>query len=351
MRHYVFYQLSALCALVLLSSCEHDDPVDPIKPREERTILLLSSEGHIYDQMGKMIKELPNCEEANEIISDGDDYFVSGKTTKERVGYWKNGKWNTLHVDFIDDVEHWTDGIGKWDYYIFLFDYPNILRNSGIFPLEDCADFQPADKCMSVTEGRCYVVGRDHPMDDNMYQNAVLYSESKGKYVKTVLPKSRADINAAAYAVYAYDRTHTVIGGRNGEDPCLWIDGQLQMLPRLYDTHDRTGEGLPVAYVNSVTCCNGHTYAVGSDVQEDEDHNEIAMLWVDGMPYHLTSDQEGLYWSWAMEVIGYGDDWYALSLEMYDVPGDQYSISIVVWLNGEVYRRFHGIDIVNFTVL
>lgn len=350
MRQKLFYPLLALWALAaLLSSCESNDPVDPIKPREERTLLLLSSEGHIYDQTGKKIKELPNCEEANEIISDGGDYFVSGKTTKERVGYWKNGKWNTLHVDFIEDVEHWTDGIGKWDYYIFLFDYPNILRNSGIFPLEDCEDFVPASKCMSVSEGKCYVVGRDHPDGDNEYQNALLYSEYKGRYVKTILPKSREDINAAAYAVFAYDRTHTVIGGRQGEDACLWVDGKLQILPRLYDTHDKTGEGMPVAYVNSVTYCNGHIYAVGSD--NNEDGNETSMLWVDGEPYCLVSDQEGVYWSWATEVISYGDDWYALTLEMYNAPDGDHGLSILVWLNGEVYREFQGIDIVNFTVL
>lgn len=68
----------------MLAACEHDDPVNPIKAREERTVLLLSSEGHIYDQTGTIIKELPNCEEALEIISDGDDYFVSGKTTRDR---------------------------------------------------------------------------------------------------------------------------------------------------------------------------------------------------------------------------------------------------------------------------
>jgi hypothetical protein len=36
---------------------------------------------------------------------------------------------------------------------------------------------------------------------------------------------------------------------------------------------------------------------------------------------------------------------------MYDAPGDEYNLSIVLWLNGEVYRKFHSIDIVNFTVL
>lgn len=349
MNKNLVYHFLLICTLALLSACEHDDPVNPIKPREERTVLLLSYEGSIYDQTGTKIMELPNCEEALEIISDGDDYFVSGKMTKDRVGYWKNGKWNTLHVDFIEDVEHWTSGIGKWDYYIFLFDYPNVLRNSGIFPLQDCEDFQPADKCMAVSEGKCYVVGRDHPDDDTKYQNAILYSEQKGRYVKDILPKSRQDVNAAGFTVFAYGGTHTVVGGRIGDDPCLWVDKQLQVLPRLYDTKDTTGEGLTMSYVTSVTCINGHTYAVGTDIMEDR--NEVAMLWVDGVPQRLCTDQEGLYWSWANEIIGYGDDWYALSLEMAHLPDGDYDLSIVVWLNGEVYRKFHNIDIVNFTVL
>ena len=112
-RFFLIYCLAA-CTLTLLSSCEHDEPVNPIKPLDQRTVLLMTPSGEIYDQNGEFVTQLPNCTFAAEIISDGDDYFVSGVQSKGRVGYWKNGKWNTLHVDFIDDVDHWTYGIGKW---------------------------------------------------------------------------------------------------------------------------------------------------------------------------------------------------------------------------------------------
>lgn len=350
MRSILYYSLLATCILLLLSSCDHDAPPNPFKPLEQRTILLLTSEGHIYDQAGRRIMELPNCVEASEIISDGNDYFVSGKTTKEQVGYWKNGKWNTLHVDFIEDVEHWTDGIGKWDYYIYLFDYPHVLKNSGIFPLEDCEDFTPASKCMAVSEGKCYVVGRDHPQDDDKYQNAVLYYEHKGKYAKEILPKPQENINAGAYTIFAYEGTHTIVGGRVGEEACLWIDKQLQMLPRIYDdVHDKTGMGLPVASVNSVTRVNGHIYAVGSE--NNSEGNEVATLWIDGEPQHLLSEQEGLFWSWIFEIIGYGDDWYALSAEMAKQPDGDTDVCFVMWLNGQVIGKYRNIDLVNFTVL
>ena len=48
------YALLAICAVTLLSSCEHDEPVNPIKPLEERTVLLLTSSGEIYDQNGDL---------------------------------------------------------------------------------------------------------------------------------------------------------------------------------------------------------------------------------------------------------------------------------------------------------
>ena len=62
--------------MTFLSSCQHDEPVDPIKPVNERKVLLLTSEGHIYDQTGNRVMELPNCEDGTKSISDGDDYFV-----------------------------------------------------------------------------------------------------------------------------------------------------------------------------------------------------------------------------------------------------------------------------------
>ncbi|MBP5498866.1 MAG: hypothetical protein J6X81_05820 [Muribaculaceae bacterium] len=347
MQTFKSYILPAICVLLSLSSC-NDEPDPTIKPAEERTVLLLTGEGHIYNQAGEKIMELPNCEYASEIISDGDDYFVSGKCTKDRVGYWKNGKWNTLHVDFIEDVEHETQGIGKWDYYIYMLDYPNILKNSGIFPLEDCEDFTAPSKCMSVSEGKCYVVGTDYHLEDGEFNDAVLYYEHKGHYAKEILPKPEG-VNAGAFTIFAWNATRTVIGGRVGDEPCLWIDKQLQMLPRTFDVHDESGLGLPVAAISSVTCTKDHIYAAGSE--NDTEGNEVATLWVDGVPQHLLSGDEGLYWSWITEIISYGDDWYALSIEMVKKSDGDTDVNILVWFNGTIIGRYHGIDIVNIAVL
>ena len=156
-----------MCALVSLSSCEHHEPVNPIKPVDERTVLVLTYNGEVFDQYGDLVSKLPNCLYAAEIISDGEDFFASGTHAKGRVGYWKNGKWNTLHVDFIDDVDHWVYGIGKWDYYFYLLDVPNVLKNSGIFPLENFHDFVPPRHALAVSEGKCYVIGYGFGDDEN----------------------------------------------------------------------------------------------------------------------------------------------------------------------------------------
>ncbi len=101
----------ALTVLLSLASCDHDEPVDPIKPVSERTLLIMDVKGNIHDINGNLIKTLPDCQVATHIIVVDGDYFVSGVNSKQKVGYWKNGKWNTLHVDFIDDVDHRTVGI------------------------------------------------------------------------------------------------------------------------------------------------------------------------------------------------------------------------------------------------
>lgn len=349
MRHLFLYFPLAICAMTFLSSCQHDEPANPIKPVNERKVLLLTSEGHIYDQTGNRIKELPNCEDAAEIISDGDDYFVSGTHAKGKVGYWKNGKWNTLHVDFIDDVEHKTQGIGKYDYNIYLYDYPHVLRNSGIFPLEDYETFITTNKCLTVSEGKCYVVGWDFYEGEGQYHDAVLYRERKGKYVKDILPKPRADVDAAAFTAYAYDATHTIVGGYVGQEPCIWVDNQLQILPRTYDVHDDDELGLSMASVNSVTRTRDHIYAAGSEFNEER--KDVATLWIDGVPTHLLSGEDGLEWSWIIEIISYGDDLYALSLEFIERPNGEADVDILIWLNGSIIAKYNNIDIVNFTVL
>ena len=50
-----------MCALVSLSSCEHHEPVNPIKPVDERTVLVLTYNGEVFDQYGDLVSKLPNC--------------------------------------------------------------------------------------------------------------------------------------------------------------------------------------------------------------------------------------------------------------------------------------------------
>lgn len=335
-----------------LASCEHDDP-NAVKRRGERQVYVLTSEGHIYDLMGDRIMELPNCEYASEIISDGDDYFVSGKSTKGKVGYWKNGKWNTLHIDFIDSVNHETQGIAKWDYYIYLFDYPYILKNSGIFPLDDCEDFNPAGRCLAVSNGKCYLTGMEYHGDDNRPNDAVLYYEHKGRYAKAILPKPSDDVSGHATAIYAYDTVHTIVGGHVGFEPCIWIDQQLQVLPRTFNPPTPEVD-IPLGHVSSVARLNGHVYACG--YEDGDDGNMHAVLWVDGEPRHvLTPRQEKIRFSFAEELITYGDDLYMLTFECYDkklANGEtEVEIDILIWMNDRVIAKYNDIDVINFAVL
>ena len=343
--------LLALCALFLLASCEHDEP-NQVKRRGERQILVLTSEGHVYDLMGDRIMELPNCEYASEIISDGDDYFVSGKNSKGKVGYWKNGKWNTLHVDFINDVEHETQGIAKWDYYIYLFDYPNVLKNSGIFPLDDCENFSPSGKCLAVSNGKCYITGMEYHGDEAT-NDAVLYYEYKGRYAKAILPKPSEDVDGHATAIYAYDTDHTIVGGHVGEEPCIWVDKELQVLPRIFNAPNPASY-LTLAHVSSVVKLNGHIYACGYET--DFDGQDKAVLWVDGVPQLIHSGrQEKIIFSFAEELIAYGEDLYMLTFECYEkmLPNGEsdFEIDILIWMNDRIIAKYNDIDIVNFAVV
>ena len=266
MRYCIFYQLLAICALSLFSSCSHEEPVNPIKPVDERTVLVLTHDGYVFDQVGDLIAQLPNCRFAAEIISDGDDYFVSGTQSKDRVGYWKNAKWNTLHVDFIDDVDHWTYGIAKWDYYLYLLDIPNVLKNSGIFPLEDLHDFIPASHALAVSEGKCYVIGYGFG-DDNAdgHYLPVLYTN----YKKEFLPMPGAAITGECHAIYAYDRDHTIIGGFIDDLPAVWVDKEYEIYPVSYPRELEDDEYL-LGTVESVAKCNDHIYAAGFEYDYDK---------------------------------------------------------------------------------
>ena len=350
MKQILLYSFVAAVTLVSFSSCEHDDPT-AVKRRGERQIYLLTSEGHIYDLMGDRIMELPDCEYASEIISDGDDYFVSGKSTKDKVGYWKNGKWNTLHIDFIEDVDHETRGIAKWDYYIYLFDYPHILKNSGIFKLEDCEDFKPVERCLSVSNGKCYAVGWDDNNYEGGYNNAVLYYEHKGKYAKAILPKPSEDIDASATTIYAYDTNHTIVGGHVGVEPCIWLDKELQVLPRSFSPPST--DGFPLGHIYSVTQNNGHIYAAG--FENDNDGINVATIWVDGVPQHKLSGKDGVKLSYCDEIISYGDDLYVLTYEMFERQSStgetESGIDILIWMNDRIIAIYNDINVVNFTVV
>ena len=340
MRCFV-YAMLAICAVTLLSSCDHEEPVNPIKPLEERTVLLVTSSGEIYDQTGKLVQQLPNCTFAAEIISDGDDYFVSGVQSKGRVGYWKNGKWNTLHVDFIDDVDHWTYGIGKWDYYIYLLDIPNVLKNSGIFPLENNQNFVPANHALSVSEGKCYVIGygfsEDNP--DGHYQ-PVLYTNYKKEY----LPMPEGAVTGECHAIYAYDRDHTIIGGMIDAMPAVWIEKQYEIYPVTYPRETLGGLNM-IGRVQSVTKCNGHIYGAGFEI--DYDNKMIATLWTDGIPAHYLSEWECTN-SQAIEIYSYGDDMYMITSE-YNNGTDEWRVHL--WRNGELVKTYNNIQVSDFTVL
>ncbi len=343
------YILLALGALILLSSCEKDETV--VKRRGERQVYVLTYDGQIYDMMGDMIMQLPNCEYASEIISDGDDYFVSGKSTKDKVGYWKNGKWNTLHIDFIDNVAHETQGIAKWDYYIYLFDYPYILKNSGIFPLDDCENFNPSGQCIAVSNGKCYLAGMEYHEDEP--NDAVLYYEHKGRFAKAILPKPSPEMSGHATTIYAYDTDHTIVGGHVGTEPCIWVDQQLQLLPRTYNGSVYEVD-LPLAHVSSVTQLNGHIYAAGYET--DDDGNDRAVLWVDGVPQHIQNEHsKKIIFSFAEELIAYGEDLYMLTFECYEqeFPNGEKDtkLDILIWMNDRVIAKYNNIDIVNFTVV
>lgn len=341
MRYLFVYALLAACAVTLLSSCEHDEPVNPIKPLEDRTVLLVTPSGEIYDQNGDLVQQLPNCTFAAEIISDGDDYFVSGVQSKGRVGYWKNGKWNTLHVDFIDDVDHWTYGIGKWDYYIYLLDIPNVLKNSGIFRLEDFHDFVPAQHALAVSEGKCYVIGYGFSdIDPDGHYKPVLYTN----YKKEFLPMPEGATEGECHALYAYDRDHTIIGGIIDDMPAVWVEKQYEIYPVTYP-RETLGNLNFIGRVESVTKCNDHIYAAGFEFNYD--NKMIATLWIDGVPSHYLSGWECSN-SQALEILAYGDDVYMITTEYYGATDESRAH---LWLNGKLIKTYNNIQVSGFTVL
>lgn len=344
MRYFLYYALLWVCAMMLFSSCEHDEPVNTVKARQDRTVLVLTSDGGVYDQTGQLAKMLPDCTFASEIISEGDDYFVAGVSSRGRVGYWKNGKWNTLHVDFIDDVDHWMYGIDKWDSYIYLLDMPNVLRNSGIFPLKDADLFIPPAHGLRVSEGKCYVIGYELTDDESVFL-PVMYTNYKSYYKKEYLPLPPGYKSGECRAIYAGNRNHTVIGGIVGREPAAWIDKQYRVYhlscPELLE------EGsYPVGRIEDITECNGHVYAAGFEYNADIEL--VATVWTDGVPAHYIYNPDYDGSSQAVGIYCYGDDVYVLTTEFGQEEAD---LMTHLWLNGEILMSYRGIQPVGLTVL
>ena len=340
MKHIHCYCLAAVVALLLMG-CKHDEPASPYKPLDQRRVLVLSTSGEIYDHSGKKIKQLPNCTFAAEIIADGDDYFVSGVESRGRVGYWKNGKWNTLHVDFIEDVDHWTYGIGKWDYYIFLLDIPNVLKNSGIFPLENCHDFIPATHALRVSEGKCYVIGNGFDEnDEKAHYKPVLYTN----YKKEFLPMPDGVVSGECRAIYAYDRDHTILGGVIGRQPAVWIDKQYQIYET--STHQYLDGYTPLGSIEAVTRNADHIYAAGWELTESGDN--CATVWIDGSRVHYLSPEADGTSSRAVDIYAYDNDIYLLTCEYNKVIDKDI---FYLWLNGNIIMSYYDIQAIGFTVL
>ena len=338
--------------LLLASSCQHDEPENYIKPEDQRKVLFLTNTGEIYDQNDQLVTALPNCTFASQIISEKGDYFVSGTNENKRVGYWKNGKWNTLHVDFIEDVNHWIDGIGKWDSYIYLLDHPHVLKNSGIFRIEDAKRFLPAKEALAVSEGECYVVGHKVTDDSNGEFLPVLYTEHKGVYEKEVLPMPDGIDTGEALAIYAYDKKHFIAGGYVGREPAIWVDRELRILPRFYDCTGEEGQHYPFGIVQSIALCNGHIYCGGFEYMDDEAEKAVPTLWCDGKPTHLVvgADKENYFSGRVVEVAAYGDDVYTLTQELYDDDDGMPLYLSALWLNGRLLR-IYDLLLISFAVL
>lgn len=336
--------IATAVALIALAACQHDEPGGKPKPVDQRTVLVLDHDGEIYDQNGELVMQLPDCTYAAEIIADGNDYFVSGVQAKERVGYWKNGKWNTLHVDFIEDVDHWTYGIAKWDYYIYLLDLPNVLKNSGIFPLENNHDFIPADHALSVSEGKCYVVGYGFgENDDESYYKPILYSNYKDYYKKEFLPMPEGTLTGEAHAIYSYDRDHTVIGGVIGRMPAVWVDKEY----RIYPTTVKLDLDSPQDYgrVEAIKMGAGHIYGGGWELNEEQ--KMVATVWTDGVPAHYVSGDAGVSSSQAVEIFCYDNDVYVLTQEYNSEIDNDITF---LWLNGKIIMSYAGIRATGFVV-
>lgn len=341
--------LFAQVILILMASCQRDEPENWIKPEGERTVLFLTPRGEIYNQDEELVTTLPRCTYASQIISDKGDYFVSGTNENEKVGYWKNGKWVTLHVDFVDDVNHWIDGMAKWDYYIYLLDYPNVLKNSGIFRLEDGGRYLPAKQALAVSEGVCYVVGMKITDDSHGEYLPVLYTEHKGVFKPETLPLTPQGIRGECSCVYAYNRSHCLIGGSVNGWPVIWVDKQLQVLSLSQATIDNYDEGYALGEVHSLTECNGEIYAAG--VEPFDGKASVATIWHNGTITHLEHYPHKSLSSEVVEIMTYGTDVYVATLEFFFDEEGEFVTNTILWKNGVVVKAYTGLQTTSFTII
>lgn len=345
----IHYAIIAVAAMLTISSCSKREPVDPIKPLGQRTVLFLTGTGSIYDINHELIMELPHCTYANKIIADGDDYFVSGTHDEEKVGYWKNGKWNTLHVDFIEDVDHWIDGMAKWEYYIYLLDYPHVLKNSGIYRLEDGERFLPARQALAVTDGNCFVVGSKMTDESNGKYLPVVYTEHKGVYTPELLPLPDGSTSGDCTSVYASGTDHCVIGGYASGWPVIWVDKVLQMMPLSYPPETKDPDEM-IGEVTFIAECDGIVYVAGNEPTPEM--TSVATVWSNGTIKHLIYDPVNSISSEALEIKSYGADVYVLTLEYsHDAETGEYVTTTVLWMNNEVIKAYRCFTAASFAVL
>ncbi|MBP5561557.1 MAG: hypothetical protein J6X70_07160 [Muribaculaceae bacterium] len=350
MERRLFHLLFAFGILFSLAACQHYEP-NPIKPAEERKVLLVNGIADIYDLSGETVTTLPDCKSISQIILEGSDYFVAGSNTKGRVGYWKNGKWNTLHVDFKDEVDSKIYGIAKWDCYIYLLKNKYVLKNSGIFRLKDADNFTPARHGISAAGGACYVVGDELVETPVRARVPVMYYEHKGEYVSERLALPDGVHSGEAHGVFAYGDKHVLVGGFVGREPAIWVDKQLQILPRSFDVNRDFTTSFN-GTVDAVTYIDGHNYALGSEYYDEE--HQIATVWCDGVPkYHLKSTDDNFVSSEVMDIQAYGNDLYVLTMEYTLVDKGDYSyemMSSVLWMNDKVLGVIKYKGMISFAV-
>lgn len=347
---------AAVALLVLLTACENNGFKDPTPPPlEKRRVLLLDALGNVYDQTGALVAELPNCDYATQIIADGKDWFVSGIESNGRIGYWKNAKWNTLHVDDLEDVDHWIYGMGKWDSYMYLLDYPKVLKNSGIFRIKGSEYFIPADQALAVTWNQCYVVGSyvkiGQQLDGTGSQLLlpVYYYLDHDIYVPEFLPLPSGFDSGMANAIYGYGGDRIVICGMVGNRPVVWVDKKPQLLSLSFQHDPNTTK--PLAAAKSVAVANGVVYVGGYEYSKGSEM--VATLWRDGVPIHLHTGDPAFYGSEVQEVVSCGDDIYVLTNEYGVVDEDSAEdlTTTILWFNGTILTRFTNIVAVNIAVM